>query len=126
MQKALRRSFLEAIQTIAWECHKELVAKSNVPYFLGKRIINPPQNRLDIQRLDHNIQWLDQKIKQLARKLKEVERSHEMPLESLAAIESLLTPKGQLAEERIQVVREKLVAEALKDDPRPPMNIEAS
>jgi len=110
LQRAIRRSFLSALQTIALECHAELVGSSLMRY--RGQPVYPPQHRDELQ-------WLDLKLKQLVRDIKQIERieSIESPLSSLDEIEALLTPSGKLASERMEVVKEKLLAEVLSESP---------
>lgn len=79
-------------------------------YYRESIIIYPPENRAPLQ-------WLDRKVKLLAKELKHVEKvkSVQILIESLDELETVLTPEGRLTQERIQVVREKLVKEALSD-----------
>jgi hypothetical protein len=101
LQKAVRRSFLLAQQSIASECLDELTG--------GKKYRGtydcPPEHWSDVK-------WLEQKLKQLKADLKAVdkEESIQAPVASLEEIESLLTPDGALAVNSIQTVREKLIA----------------
>jgi hypothetical protein len=102
LQKALRRSFLSALQDITLDClEKE-------PQFL--RYSFPPQD----------LRWLDQHYKTLAMQLAQLKRSQttENSFRTLEDIQTLLTPQWQLPEERAQV-KHKLIAEALSDDSAP-------
>ncbi len=101
LQKAVRRSFLLAQQSIASECLDELTD--------GKKFRGTydciPGNWSDVK-------WLEQKLKQLKADLKAVdkEESIQAPVASLEEIESLLTSDGALAVNSVQTVREKLIA----------------
>jgi hypothetical protein len=101
LQKAVRRSFLLAQQSITSECLDELTG--------GKKYRGlydcSPEHWSDVN-------WLEQKLKQLKADLKAVEKAESVqaPVASLEEIESLLTPDGTLAVNSIQTVREKLIA----------------
>ncbi len=107
LQKALKRSFLSALQSIASECKGEL---------------NDPSFRESFKYTDRNrladLGWLVRKIKQLKTELTEIEKLEyvETPIESLNEIELLLTLEGSLVEERVQTVKQKLVNDALQDN----------
>jgi len=106
LKKALKRSFLSALQNIVLECHKELYPHK----FLGVWPIYPPGHRDDLK-------WLDQKRNQLARELKQLKREKFVNtlFASLDEIKSLLNTTDLLTNENIQLVKEKLIAEALKN-----------
>jgi hypothetical protein len=110
LKKALKRSFLSALQNIVLDCHKELYPHK----FISVWPIYPPEHRDDLK-------WLDQKRDQLAKALKQLERENsvETPFASLEEIESLLNSTTPLATENFQFVKDKLIAEALKDDAVP-------
>jgi hypothetical protein len=101
LQKAVRRSFLLAQQSIASECLDELTGGRYGGLYSSVK----PQHRSDVS-------WLNQKLNQLKADLKAVdkEESIQAPVASLEEIESLLTPDGALAVNSIQTVREKLIA----------------
>ncbi len=101
LQKAVRRSFLLAQQSIASECLDELTG--------GKKF----RGLYDVKLEDwSDVSWLEHKLKQLKADLKDVEKAEsiQVPVASLEEIESLLTPDGALAVNSIQTVREKLIA----------------
>jgi len=109
LEKALKRSFLSALQTIALDSHQQLRGVHLIKY--RGQPVYPPEHQQDLQ-------WLDSKIKQLAVELKQIEgmAAVQTPLISLGEMELLVNPTNQLSEEHLQVVTEKLLAEALKDD----------
>lgn len=85
----------------------------------------PPPQLVRDRRIYHNLQhqteieWLEGKLKQLTNELKKINQltpDIAIPISSLDEIESLLTPEGKLAQERIQILKEKLLALALDDD----------
>ncbi|MGK7874342.1 MAG: hypothetical protein AB4426_13830 [Xenococcaceae cyanobacterium] len=105
LQKAVRRSFLLAQQSIASECRAELIGNSPRYYGLSGVEVYPEAHKAEIL-------WLDGKLQQLKDELKQLEKAAlvETPIASLEEIESLLTPEGALAGDRIQGVRETLIA----------------
>lgn len=109
LEKSLRVSFLSALQTIARECHQQLMGTMPVQRYRGA-LIYPLEYRDELQ-------WLDQKLKQLAREFKLVKRNVDIanPLQSIDEITLLLTPENQSIETSIQLVKEKLIHEALKE-----------
>ncbi len=98
LQKAVRRSFLLAQQSIASECRDELTGGRYGGLYSSVK----PQHRSDVS-------WLNQKLKQLKADLNAVE-NEESIVASWEEIESLLTPDGALAVNSIQTVRERLIA----------------
>ncbi|AFY32895.1 DUF1822 family protein [Calothrix sp. PCC 7507] len=107
LEKALNLCFLSALQTIVRESHKELIGLSIIQRYRGVTIY-PPEHREDLQ-------WLDWKLKQLIKDIKQVKRLKHVDilLQSIEEIVSLLTPEGEL------LVKEKLIAIALKNDSVP-------
>jgi len=104
LKRALKRSFLSALQNIVLECHYELYPhKSLLPY---------PSDKRD------TLKWLDRKRNQLATELKELEQQEpvEAPFAFFGEVESLFNPTNQLSKENVQSLREKLITEALKND----------
>jgi len=104
LQKAVKRSYLSAIQNIAMDCQKELEKDKS---FLDRML-----SRSD------DLNWLKQKRNQTAKALGQLdkEKSVEIPLETLRQIESLFSPSGKVVEEITQLAKEKLTTEALKDE----------
>jgi hypothetical protein len=111
LQKAVKRSFLGGLQNIAEDCRRELLAEEKQRKSFFKRVTDPSED----------VRWLDQKRRQLAKSLEDIKKEtvSEIPLESFNEIESLLKPSGDTANEVIQAVREKLAAEAIKDETVP-------
>lgn len=111
LQKALRCSFLSALQTVTRDCLKQLPPPQ---MYRATKIYQSPQHQKDVE-------WLDRKFKQLARDLKQVKKaaSVEPLLPVLDDIGPLVNQVGQMAQERIHSVKEKLVVEALKDNDVP-------
>ncbi|MDM8558420.1 DUF1822 family protein [Candidatus Parabeggiatoa sp. HSG14] len=107
LKKTLKRSFLAALQNIVLDCYKELYPHK----FLGVFPVYPPEHKADLK-------WLDQKRNQFARELKQLERENfvNTSFASVDEIESLLNTTDILTNENIQIVKGKLIAEALKDD----------
>jgi len=104
LQKAVKRSYLSAIQNIAMDCQKELEKDKS---FLDRML----------PRSD-DLNWLKQKRNQTAKALGQLdkEKSVEIPLETLRQIESLFSPSGTVIEGITQFAKDKLTAEALKDE----------
>ncbi|OQX26578.1 MAG: hypothetical protein BWK80_09700 [Desulfobacteraceae bacterium IS3] len=99
LQRAVKQSFLRAIKAIASECLE----------------------KAKLSRTD--MKWLEHKQAEVKDALKQLEKTEfpDMPLESLGEIELLFKPSGSMATEQfLQIVEEKLIAEALKDDAAAP------
>ncbi len=99
LQRAVRRSFLRAIEAIVLKCQEETNLSGN------------------------DMKWLKQKHAKLKDALNQLEKeeSPDMPLESLREIELLFKPSGGiLTEQLLQIVEKKLIAQALKDDDAAP------
>ena len=96
LQKAIQRSYLQAILKICDEC-------------LEKSKTNKKDNI-------YTIKWLEGKTKTLKKQLKDVDKQeyYDAPIEQLNEIELLVTSEGTLAEDRIDNVRSKLVRSALE------------
>jgi hypothetical protein len=109
LEKSLRVCFLSALQTIVRECHQELMGTNSVQRYRGA-LIYPPEHQDELQ-------WLDTKLKQLVRELKLVKRNVDItnPLQSIDDIALLLSPEKLSIATSIQLVKEKLIAEALKE-----------
>jgi len=92
------------------ECHKELLGFSPIRRYRGV-IVYPLEHQKELQ-------WLDIKLRQLAKDLKHVKQQKNLDiyLPSFDEITFLLTPEGQLAEEYMFSLKEKLIAEALLKD----------
>jgi hypothetical protein len=110
LEKAIYRCFLLALQSTASECLEQLTG--GIKYRGVYQCL--PEHQSDVQ-------WLDQRLKQLAKELEQVERSkqEQISLESIAEIESLLLPSGELNQNLVLDVRQRLVELALKDSSTP-------
>jgi len=106
LQKAVRRSYFSALHDIISDCREEL--KQNDQPVLG---IYPSSE------CRKGLNWLNQKDKYLEKERKE--QSDLVSFHSLNEIQSLLNPSGTSAQEIIQEVKQKIVAEVLKDDAAP-------
>ncbi len=99
LQRAVKKSFLRAIEAVVVKC-------------------------LEKAKLSRNdIKWLEQKQAAVKDALKQLEKTEfpDMPLESLREIELLFRPSGGMATEQfLQIVEEKLIAEALENDAAAP------
>jgi len=101
LQRAVHRSFILALRTICDDCIRELKSKK--------------------EEHARDIAWLEQKQRSLDKELKAIEKTeYEEPSpESLKEIELLVLPDGSLAHDRMNAVRNKLIAAALRDDGPP-------
>ncbi len=107
LQRAARRSFLQAQLTIARDCHQALMADSPVQEFLGKLVYLPPHRE--------ELKWLDTKVKETAKQLGQLRRDKTVADEFVNRddLESLCTPEGKLAEAKMATLRQRLIDEAL-------------
>ena len=110
LQRAVKRSFLSAIQDIILECQNKLRQTASRKYPLLGNLEYPDEYRKDVR-------WLDGKFKELVRELKQIEHSDNISpiFDSFDEIELLLKPTGGPAQEKFQAFEKKLVAVALKD-----------
>lgn len=90
IQKAVQRSYLQALQEICRECFDEL--------------------NEDKEENAYASDWLERKIKSLEAQLKEVENLEykEAPIEQFQEIALLLSPEGKLVQDKIKALREKI------------------
>ncbi|MBW4613547.1 MAG: DUF1822 family protein [Desmonostoc vinosum HA7617-LM4] len=106
LEKALKRSFLLAQQSIADECRQEIVKSSRMRYRGAPR----PET------LEHeaDIRLLNQKLKQLKQELNKVNKLKEntTPITSLSDLGLLLTQAGTLEQKHI---KDQLLAVAIQD-----------
>jgi len=111
LQKAVRRSYLSSLKDIASGCRQELL-KDATPLLITT--IYPSEHSVDLK-------WLDQKIKSLKKGLKSIDKEQpvDVSFQSLDEIQTMLKPSGSSAKEIIHSVKERLTAEALKDDTAP-------
>ncbi len=102
LQKAVQRSYLQAIQVICKECLDE-------------------QKNGDMEKTADVALWLERKIESLEVQLKEVENLEykEAPVEQFQEIELLLTPEGKLAEDKIRALRIKIIDAVAEEDGAP-------
>lgn len=107
LQKAALRSFLSAQQAIARECEAELIKSSLGQSWWPKFL---PKYRQESA-------WLNFQIKRIAKELKQIE-DHQPIVDEFhpSELESLFTPQGTLAAERLLSFRQKLVAKVLSDN----------
>jgi hypothetical protein len=111
LKTALQKSFLSAFQKVVLDCHKELYPHK----FLGVLPIYPLKHR-------NELKWLDKKRNQLAKELKRLEQGKSVDIPFISFDnnnEFLLNLTDSLITEELQIVKEKLIAEALKDSAIP-------
>lgn len=114
LQRAVKRSFLAALQHIARECRTELAEQTKADHgkFSLKRVFgrSSPTHR-------DSLEWLDRKRNHLAKELENLRKEQfaEIPFESSDEIAALMKPSGAHAEEVIRSVRQKLTDNALRD-----------
>lgn len=114
LQKAVKRAYLGALQTIARLCHQAVIRKGSRKFPLGPKSY-PPACKAELE-------WLDRKFVQLAWELRQLDRWDFLGtvFESPEEVESLLYPKGEAAQARIRGFEQKFVAHALGGaDPSP-------
>ncbi len=107
IKKGVVRSLLSALQKIVLDCHKELYPNK----FLGVLPIYPPKHRDELK-------WLDQQRDQLAKELERLIRDQSVNM-PFGNINSQLNLTDSSATKNIQLVKEKLIAEILKNDDVP-------
>jgi hypothetical protein len=110
IKKGVIRALLSALQKIVLDCHKELYPHK----FLGVLPIYPAKHR-DV------LKWLDQKRDQLAKQLDILERDNksvDLPFLSVDNNNSLFH-LTDFSATNIQLVKEQLIAEVLKNDDVP-------
>jgi hypothetical protein len=104
LQKAALRSFLSAQQALARECEAELIKSARW------QIVFLPKYRQESA-------WLTAHIRRLAKELKQIEDNQPIVDEfHPSELESLFTPQGTLAEERLLSFRQRLKAKVLSDN----------
>jgi tetratricopeptide (TPR) repeat protein len=94
IEKAVLRSYIRALRDICENCLIELKQKNTV-----------------------EVSWLKKKKRELDKQLEAVGKMEyvEPPIETLDEIELLVTPQGELAQERIGAVKAQLIKIATKD-----------
>ncbi|WP_293134283.1 hypothetical protein [Microcoleus sp. bin38.metabat.b11b12b14.051] len=114
LQKALKFSLLSALQKIALECQYQLMGEfepKQIFMVMGEYPPSPsypPEHEPDIKILNDKFIRLGKELGKV-KKLKEID-----PLiDSIDEIAFLLTPEGELAKERIQKIKVRLIDEAL-------------
>jgi tetratricopeptide (TPR) repeat protein len=101
--------FLSAQRDIAKQCADELASKAK---HIGE-YRSLPEDKLDFD-------WLNKKISSLKANLKNSQgQTTPIPLKTLAEIETLVLPSGELNLERLEAVKKKLVASATSDPKTP-------
>ena len=115
LEKSLRRSFLLAQYSIASECRRELVKSSQMLRMVYRHSwpIGALKYEAEIHQLSHQIKQINSelnKVKQL--------KQNTTPIESLSDLGLLLAQEGKLGEKQFDF-KQKLLAEAVKDDSVP-------
>ena len=111
LHKAIKRSFLSALQDVVLECHKKLYPHK----FLGTVSVYPPEYRDDLK-------WLDRKFKSLSIELKRLEQDKavETPFMSLSKNDNFwLNPTDAAAAKHIRAAQENFIADVLQEDDLP-------
>jgi hypothetical protein len=107
LEKVFKRCFISALQNIAIDCHKELLASSSVQRYRGVIIYSGKYKK--------ELQWLDDKVKHLAKELKNLNRAEQLDIafQSVDYIALILTSDSQIVKEKIELLESKLIIEAL-------------
>ena len=113
LEKSVQICILSALQKIVRECHQELIDSASIQRYRGA-FIYPTEHK-------NELEWLDKKLRQLIKELKLVKRNQEIenPLKSIDEIALLLNPESQPVGASVQSVREKIIAQGLRDAPVP-------
>lgn len=113
LQKALKSSLLSALQDIARECEKQLVGL-DPKNMLMVMVEHPPEPSYPPER-EQDIKILNDKWIRLGKELGKIKKLKDIEplIDSIDEIAFLLTPEGELAEERIQKIKDNLIVEAL-------------
>lgn len=114
LQKALKFSWLSALQKIALECQYQLMGEFEPQQIFMVMLEYPPEPSYPPEH-EPDIKLLNDKFIRLARELGKVKKSKDIEplISSIDEIAFLLTPEGELAEERIQKIQDNLIVEAL-------------
>ncbi len=122
LQRAVKESFLRAIKDIVSECQKKTNLSGNDMKWLKQKNADMKDALKKLEKKE----FPDMPLESLsemkdALKVLEKTKSPDMPLESLREIESLFKPSGGMATKQfLQIVEQKLIAEALRDDAAAP------
>lgn len=111
LEKAVRRSFLRALQTVASDSLEQLT--EGFKKYRGVYVCSS-ENRQDVA-------WLEQYLKQVEKQIAQAENvsSTDFPLESVEQIELLITPDGILNETLVEQVKQKLIESATQESGTP-------
>lgn len=114
LQKALKFSWLSALQKIALECQYQLMGEFEPQQIFMVMLEYPPEPSYPPEH-EPDIKLLNEKFIRLARELGKVKKSKDIEplIASIDEIAFLLTPEGELAKERIQKIKDNLITEAL-------------
>lgn len=104
LYKALKFSFVAALQKIAWDCHKEIVP---FPKKWRGQPVYPVKHKETLIQLDSKIRLFAEELKQI-RKVNDYENL----ITSTEEIAALLTSEGNLAEDNVNKVKDKLIEAA--------------
>lgn len=109
LEKAVRRSFLRALQTIASDSLEELTGGMR---HLGNYVRNPG--------IRQDATWLERHLKEIEKQLAQAEKGNpnNTPLESVKEIELLITPDGVL-EALVEEAKQKLLGSVTQDSATP-------
>lgn len=110
LEKAFKRCFLSALQNIALDCHKELLTSSSMQRYRGIIVYKGQYSQ--------ELQWLDDKVKQLAKELKNLTKAEyiDIAFQSVDDMASIFTSDNQINQEKIELLNNKLILEALGGD----------
>ena len=107
LEKAVRRSFLRALQTIASDSLEQLT--DGFKKYRGAYVCSP-ENRKDVAWLENYLNNIEKQIVRLNN-----DNPTNTPLESIEEIELLVTPDGILNETLIEEAKQKLLETATQD-----------
>ncbi|MBD2093423.1 AAA family ATPase [Microcoleus sp. FACHB-1515] len=107
LEKAVRRSFLRALQTVASDSLEQLT--EGFKKYRGSYVCSP-ENRQDVA-------WLEQYLKRVEKQIAQAENvdSSDCLLESVEQIELLVTPDGMLNETLVEQVKQNLIDSATQE-----------
>jgi type II secretory pathway predicted ATPase ExeA len=109
LQRAVWRSQLTALYSIAEDCRRELVGNAEQKY--RGNPVYPPQHEADLR-------WLDQQLRVLKQDLEQADRKAFSPL-AIDQLEVMLAPTETSAEGKVEWVKHRLLDEILTSTPVP-------
>ncbi|KAM3090231.1 AAA family ATPase [Phormidesmis sp. 146-35] len=111
LEKAVRRSFLRALQTIASDSLEQLTG--GFQKYRGIYVCSQ-ENRQDVT-------WLDQYLKKVEKQITQIGNDNliTVPLESVQQIELLVTPDGILNETLVEKAKQQLIDSAAQEPGTP-------